>query len=137
MLVRTYMSTQIVTVEPDASILDGLRLFNLHRVHHLCVVRDGQLCGVVSDRDVLLALPEPDSDSRGSIAGQMTVDAVMTRDPLVAHPEMSMDVAAETLWRFSINCMPVVEAASLVGVLTTRDCLRALAALMPRLRVSA
>ncbi len=137
MLVRTYMSTRIITVEPDASILDGLRLFTLHRVHHLCVVRDGQLCGVVSDRDVLLALPEPDSQSRGSVAGRMTVDGVMTRDPLVAHPDMSLEVAAETLWRFSINCMPVLEDRELVGVLTTRDCLRALAVVIPRLRVTA
>ncbi len=134
MLVRDYMSTQIVTVAPEASILDALHLFTLHRVHHLCVVEHRELRGVISDRDVLLAMPRPDSQNRNLVARQMLVTDVMTRDPLVARPEMPIETAAETLWRHTVNCLPVMIDLELIGVLTTRDCLRALVSIMPRLR---
>jgi hypothetical protein len=60
MLVKDRMSPQPVTVGPDDTLAHALRLTRAHRVRHLPVVGSDQLlAGIVSDRDIRLAMPSP------------------------------------------------------------------------------
>jgi CBS domain-containing protein len=54
--VRDVMTTDVVTVPPEADVLHAAALMGKHRVRHLPVVQDGNLLGVVGIRDVLAAL---------------------------------------------------------------------------------
>lgn len=47
------MTEHPTTIGPDASVADARELLRLNRVHHLPVVEDGKLVGLVSASDVL------------------------------------------------------------------------------------
>ena len=130
MLVRDIMSKHVVTVSPDADLVVMRDIFTRTNFHHLLVVEEGRLLGVISDRDMLrstspfldtLAEREQDRASLHKRAHQM-----MTRHPIVAHPDDEVQTAAFFMVEKKISCLPVVGAdGKLAGIVTWRDLLRA------------
>jgi len=55
-LVRDLMSTEVVTIAPDASILQAAELFAHHNFHLLPVMAEGELVGQISRTDVMRAI---------------------------------------------------------------------------------
>ena len=51
MLVRDVMQSKLITIDPETTLPQAMRLAAERRVRHLPVVRDGELIGIVSDRD--------------------------------------------------------------------------------------
>jgi hypothetical protein len=83
--VREIMTADVVTVTPHQSLADAMALMATHRFHHLLVTNaDGKLLGVLSDRDLLSALPgKPDWEN-------YEVRQMMTKNPLAASPDDSL-----------------------------------------------
>ncbi len=52
-LVREIMTTQLTTVDPKQSVDDCLRFMTEKRIRHLPVVKDGEICGVISIGDLV------------------------------------------------------------------------------------
>ena len=52
-LVREIMSTQLTTVDPKQSVDDCLRFMTEKRIRHLPVVKEGEICGVISIGDLV------------------------------------------------------------------------------------
>jgi acetoin utilization protein AcuB len=132
MLVRDIMSKNVVTVTPDTDLAAMREIFERTRFHHLLVVENGGLVGVISDRDLLrcqspfvgtLAEREQDRQAERRRAHQL-----MTRNPIVAHPEDEVQTAAFFMVEKKISCLPVVDGETgLQGIVTWRDLLRAVA----------
>ena len=57
--VRYLMTTTPVPSSPDTTVREAERLMLQERVHHLLVVADGQLVGLLADHDVQTVLPSP------------------------------------------------------------------------------
>ncbi len=57
--VRHLMTTTPVTISPDTPVREAERLMQQERVHHLLVVADGHLVGLLADHDVQTVLPSP------------------------------------------------------------------------------
>jgi CBS domain-containing protein len=51
--VREIMTTSLVTVTPEATVLDAMSLMNRHHFRHLPVLKDGKLEGVVTMSDLM------------------------------------------------------------------------------------
>lgn len=129
MLVKTRMTPDPVAVRPDDSLADALRLTREKRVRHLPVVADGALAGIVSDRDIRLAMPSPltvaDADRAGFLE-RTPVSGVMTREVITVGPFDTVEDAAVLLHRHRVGALPVVDAAGrLLGILTETDILHA------------
>lgn len=129
MSVAKIMSKSPVTVEMDNSLRVVKGLFEQTRFHHVLVVESGQLCGVVSDRDLLKAL----SPSVGTAAEtsrdvamlNKKVHQIMTREPVSIAPEASIYDAIDIFNTQNISCIPVVsEDNRPVGIVSWRDILR-------------
>jgi acetoin utilization protein AcuB len=107
-------------------------------IRHLPVVDTrARLVGVISIDDLRAALPfavslrrPPGVDER-EIARDVSVAEVMTHGPITAMPTTTVAEAAAMLVRHRIGCLPVVEGASLVGVLSETDVLRGVASAAP------
>jgi len=90
-LVTQLMTRQPVTVEPDASVDEALRLLGRYPFRHLPVARGDEVCGILSDRDLLLATGWM-SNAERSIqddprpVGPATVSDVMRVDVRTAEP---------------------------------------------------
>jgi len=114
MLVRDYMSSKVITVEPQCSIANARGLLQKHRVRQLPVMRKERVAGIVTDRDL-----------RAASAGLKTVAEVLTAKPSVVAPDAPIDEAARLLRRLKVGALPVVENRRLVGIVTTTDVLDA------------
>lgn len=55
-LVREVMTSNLITVPPDATVADCMNLMTSHRIRHLPVIENGQLLGVISIGDVVKAI---------------------------------------------------------------------------------
>jgi len=125
------MSASPVTVEPDDTLATVKEIFDQLAFHHLPVVEDYRLVGLVSDRDLLKAL----SPHLGSAAETMRdlatlkkrVHQVMNRN-LVTLPASAVLADAVRVFNLEgVSCIPVVDADRRpLGVLTWRDVMRAL-----------
>ena len=107
---------------------------------------DGEVVGIISERDIAQALGGPlmrlamgrpirtgpflRESHRGAFSRR--AKDVMTSPPVVARPNTPMHELAETLVKERINRIPIVRDARLVGVVTRGDVLRALAGLSSR-----
>ncbi len=129
MTVDTIMSRDVVTVPPDAALIEIRSLLHERGFRHLLVVEtDDTLCGVISDRDVLRALsPFLDTFSeehRDVKTLSQPASEVMRTEPITVGPNTTIEEAARTLLDNSISSLPVVEEDALVGIVTTKDLLQ-------------
>jgi acetoin utilization protein AcuB len=127
--IKDIMTRSVVSVHVDDTLQRIHAIFQESRFHHVIVVEDGRIVGVISDRDLLKhmspfigrQLMEREQDTR-------TLDRkahqVMTRRPVVAGPDLSIPEAVDLLIRHGVSCLPVAGADRRVqGILTWRDVL--------------
>src|SRR5450830_1067239 len=90
MLVRDYMTQDLVTIEPEARLSDALNMMRARNVHRLPVVEDNLLIGIVSEKDLLYALPSVDRPISGveasAQAAALPVRQVMQHDVVTVGP---------------------------------------------------
>jgi acetoin utilization protein AcuB len=129
MLVKHRMTRDPVSVEADATLGTALRLMREHRVRHLPVVEKGELVGMLSDRDLRLAMPSPlGMESAEDVAAveRTPVADVMARGAITAGPYDTVEDAAVRMRRYRVGSLPVVDAEGcLLGILTETDIIQA------------
>ncbi|TAM00790.1 MAG: CBS domain-containing protein [Paraburkholderia sp.] len=133
MKVEDLMTKRIVTVGFDDTLETVREIFKEAAIHHLLVLEDGALQGVVSDRDLLRALsPFIDSvvETRRDVGTlNKRVHQIMTRTPITLHPDAEVAEAIQLLLAHSISCIPVVDDKRRpVGIVSWRDLLKGYAA---------
>jgi acetoin utilization protein AcuB len=126
------MTPEPDTVTPDATLREALALMNVADERQLPVMEDGRLVGIITNRDIRLALESPlidkDSYMRMQLLHEHTVAECMTADPITIHPDAPIWQAAELLSAHKIGGLPVMDGPNLVGIITITDLLRHLAA---------
>ncbi len=127
MNVDSIMSRDVVTVYPDAALMDIRKRLQEGGFNHMLVVEDGKLCGVISDRDVLEAIsPFLDTYSeehRDIKTLSQPASEIMQSDPITVGPDTSIEDASRTLLDNRVSSLPVVESGELVGIVTGKDML--------------
>lgn len=130
MLIESMMVREVITVAPETTLLDALRLTREKRIRHLPVVRDGFLIGLISDRDLLDAAPSKLEPSNQHLLTSTTVEQIMVHDVTTCHPLDFVEDAASQMYRHRVGCLPVVTNRKLVGIITERDILHTLVEMM-------
>jgi acetoin utilization protein AcuB len=129
MLVKNRMTRDPVAVPADATLGEALRLMREHRVRHLPVVEGGEVVGMLSDRDLRLAMPSPlgmESAEDVAAAEGTPVADVMARGAITVGPFDTVEDAAVRMRRHRVGSLPVVDAGgALLGILTETDILQA------------
>ncbi|NDW15154.1 CBS domain-containing protein [Alteromonas genovensis] len=129
MSVANIMSKRVVSVYMDDSLQSLRELFAATGFHHLVVVHDNKLQGIISDRDLLKAVsPFVDTISE-RMADRATLDKrahqIMTREVITLSPESSIFTAIELFNSNKISCIPIVDEKSQpVGMVSWRDVMR-------------
>ncbi|MCV2368878.1 CBS domain-containing protein [Paucibacter oligotrophus] len=129
MQIQHIMSTRVVTVELDDRLEVIKKIFDASKFHHVLVVEESRLFGVVSDRDLFKAL-SPYIDSTTETARDVAtlnkrVHQVMSRKPITLRPEAPISEAIELFLDHQISCLPVVDKDfKPVGILSWRDILK-------------
>ncbi|MEX0893415.1 MAG: CBS and ACT domain-containing protein [Gemmatimonadota bacterium] len=127
MLVRARMTRDVITASPDTTLAQALNLLRAKEFRHLPVLEDGALVGLVSDRDLRMAMPpiwaEEQEELRRAL-DEKTVGHVMTTELITVPPDTPIEEAAKLLYQHHIGCLPVLEDGALIGILTETDILR-------------
>lgn len=133
MNVRAISTRKVVTTDADATVLKMRALFKKGQFHHLLIVDNGDLIGVLSDRDVLAALSPfldtPVESHRDIHTLSKPARTLIKRSPVTIEEDASIGEAASLLLEEGVSCLPVLDADGAVsGVLTSKDILRHTAA---------
>ena len=130
MLVRNKMTPNVITASPETTLADALKLTRGHRIRHLPVMQNGRLVGLVSDRDLRLAMPpvwasDTDHHELRNALNTRAVREVMVTTIITTDADAPIEDAARKLYEHRIGCLPVLEEEKLVGIITETDLLRA------------
>lgn len=110
----------IITVFPDATIREAMRLLMKHAVGSLMVLGEARdVVGIITERDIFRLSYEHE----GKIM-DIPVGAVMTTNLIVALPSDSLDYLKAMMIENRIRHLPVMENGKLVGVISIGDIIR-------------
>ena len=131
--VSDLMSESLELVSPDADLHDALTRMNNGGYRHLPVAADGVLVGIITDRDIRLAVNSPVVDAdvdlvRESVLDGVRVEDCMTPDPQCVASDTPLHEVAELLALNKFGAMPVVDDGKLVGMISYIDFLKHYAA---------
>jgi len=132
MFVSKSMTTQVITIDPEAGIFEAQERMAAHGIRHLPVVVEGsRLVGIITDRDLRSVLPyslfkDPGNLDERAKVETLKVKDVMTRNPKTIGPAHTIQDALLLVQKEKVGAFPVVdENGILTGILSVRDLLRA------------
>src|SRR6266480_4145660 len=120
--VREVMSTDLVTTKPSTTMAEAVRAMSKARVGSVLVLQDGALVGIFTERDVLRAFDQMHADP----ARVSLVSKGMTPDPLMIGPNATVGEAMDMMLDGGFRHLPVMEAGTLVGIVSMRDLARSI-----------
>lgn len=137
------MTREVISIDPDSTVLQAARLMLQHRISGLPVIdANGQLVGVLSEGD-FLRRRETNTEKRrsrwleflmgpGRIAAEYThshgckVSEAMTRNPQTVSETASLEDIVELMERHRIKRVPVLCGDEVVGIVTRSNLMRAM-----------
>lgn len=110
-------SGPLTVIEPNASLRSAWELMRAARIRHLPVVSDGNVVGMLSDRD-LLAVGRRTLEQ--SLAHMLVVEAMSSRVSVIGVERPAVE-AAKILLRRRVGALPVLRGHALRGIITVSD----------------
>jgi CBS domain-containing protein len=108
--------SSVITVSPDATVLEAAQLMNQRGTGSVLVLEGGALCGILTERDLLRKVVAEQRDPARTAVGE-----VMTRALVTCTPDMSLEQCAAIITERRIRHLPVVGADGLCGMVTIGD----------------
>ena len=129
-MVKDWMISPVLTVDASSPISSAHQLMKKNDVRRLPVLHNDKLVGIVTIGDVREASPSDATTlsiwELNYLWAQLTVEKVMTRNPLSISSDMPILEAAEIMLDKKVSGLPVVDNGKLVGILTESDIFRML-----------
>ena len=124
------MTSRVVTIEMDDSLEVIRDIFRKVRFHHLLVVDNEKLVGVISDRDVLKAISPyvgtMSETNRDRATLNKRAHQIMSHYPVTVRQSCPLQEAAQLMLTRGVSCLPVTTIDGIIqGVVTWKDVFRA------------
>lgn len=138
MIVKDLMSSPVFSLKESDSLHSARSLMNLQRIRHIPIVTvDNEFTGLITHRDILSAtisqLADLDPETQKEIDSGIPIREIMRTDIATIASDAPLKDAAQILLNHKYGCLPVVEDAQLIGILTEADFLRLTIKLMDAL----
>lgn len=128
--VSRVMTETVVVIEVDRPVSEVLDCFFQYPIHHLPVVRDGKLVGMLSSADVMkleFFVPKGAADRAAYLDERLTIGQLVRTPALTLQAGASVGEAAERMIDAGVHAAPVVdEDDRVLGIVTTTDVIRSL-----------
>jgi len=120
------MTKDVITLNRNDSLTTADDVMRLGRIRHLLVVHDdGELAGVLSQRDLflggLLKALGYDAQGKARALATLVVKEAMVAAPLTTTPNTPLEDAARVMLDNKIGCLPVIDKGKIVGIITESD----------------
>lgn len=128
MIVEEVMTTKLITISENDTLLQAQQLMVEKSVRHLPVVKKRKLLGIITESDIRSAFifdgRTTDLDEEVPVnPAKMKVKNYMTKEPLTVSPETNIEDAALIIYRNKIGGLPVVKDDKLEGIISIIDML--------------
>ncbi|HEX6471533.1 MAG TPA: CBS domain-containing protein [Streptosporangiaceae bacterium] len=116
-----YRVTEIMTKGPvvvplELMLIEAAKLMRDHAIGDVLVTSNGHLCGVLTDRDIVVRAVAESRDLR-----RTTVGEVCSADIATVGPDANIDDAVAVMRSRAVRRVPVVENGAPIGILTMGD----------------
>jgi CBS domain-containing protein len=108
--------SEVVSVDCDTPVRDAVTLLAERRIGAMPVIKDGEVVGIVSERDIIQCLK-----SDGAAFLDWPVSKVMSAPAVTVEPNMSALAGLALITQRRIRHLPVVEGGEIVGLVSIGD----------------
>ena len=132
--VKTLMTTNLITVAPEDKLTVVKEIFEKNKIHHIPVVHGKDMVGLISKTDFVYFMRGFNRSEEDKFVNEARLRAykakdIMTKGLAKLNPNARINVALEIFMENRFHAVPVVEEnGELVGIVTTFDIIKALAA---------
>jgi CBS domain-containing protein len=116
---------KVYSIDAARTVLEAARFMMEHNVGALPVLRNGELAGIFSERDIMNRVV-----AVGRTPGTTAVSEVMTANPRAVAVDESIDECLFIMREFGFRHLPIVDGKELKGLVSLRDILMRQAAEM-------
>jgi CBS domain-containing protein len=109
---------KIYSIEADRTVLEGARFMMEHNIGALPVLRQGELVGIFSERDIMNRVV-----AIGRLPGTTTISEVMTSNPKTVGANESVEECLFLMREFGFRHVLITEGKELKGLVSLRDLL--------------
>ncbi|WP_462323416.1 CBS and ACT domain-containing protein [Desulfoplanes sp.] len=127
MLIREWMSQDVITVTPDTSMMKASKILKEKNIRRLPVVDEsGKMVGIVTDRDIKEASPSKattlDVHELYYLLSEIKIRDIMTKNPFCVDANGTVEKAAVVMREKKVEGLPVVDDGDkVVGIITETD----------------
>ena len=114
--VSRFMSAQPYTIERSATLADAHQIMRGHHLRHLPVLDHGDLCGIVTERDLHLLETLADAEPETTL-----VEEAMHEKPFAVTGDTPLDEVLEIMAEHKYGSVIVVGRAGVEGIFTAVD----------------
>lgn len=127
MKVKNRMTTDIITLTPDTTVLRAMSIIQQKGIRHLPVVEGKKVVGMVTNLDIQRVSASDASTlsvyELNYLLDKIKVSQFMTKKVFTVDPDEPIEAAAKLIYDHKIGSLPVVKNGELVGLLTSMDIL--------------
>jgi CBS domain-containing protein len=116
--VSNIMIKELTTLGPDEKVGRAAEIFKSKRIHHLPIVDNGNLVGLITTHDLWNKHIQPDDFEN------IVIKDIMSKKLIKLSPDDKIGTAAELFLDNRFHALPVVDGDKIVGLITTFDVLR-------------
>lgn len=109
---------RLYTIDCERTVLEASRFMMEHNIGALPVLRNGELVGIFSERDIMNRVV-----AVGRLPGTTKVAEVMTANPRSVSPDETVDDCLFLMREFGFRHVPIVEGREVKGLISLRDLL--------------
>jgi CBS domain-containing protein len=120
MKIEDLMIRSVITMSPDASAYEGVKISNKNKIGCLVVVDNSQIVGILTERDLLERVLEKCRNPK-----ETKISEIMTKHVIMGKPDMELSEATRLMFENTVKKLPIVEGNRLVGIVTLTDIARA------------
>ncbi|OEF96501.1 CBS domain-containing protein [Desulfuribacillus alkaliarsenatis] len=114
--IREIMANNVATVTTQDSVIKAAQIMSQYNIGSVPVVENGNLVGMLTDRDIVLR-----TVAHGGDLSNIQVQQVMTTNVVTATPDMDINQAAQLMASKQIRRLPVLDNKQLVGMVALGD----------------
>ncbi len=132
MSIAKIMSRSPITLEMDDDLSKAKNIFDHKKIHHILITNNGELAGIITDRDLYKHLSPAIGTNKESFKDtfllQKKIHLIMSRNLVTANATISLNEAVLLFNDNHISCLPIINKnLQPIGIITWRDILKVIA----------
>lgn len=121
-IVKGVMTKPVITIDRGGSVLEAAKMMSEQRIGCTVVMDEGKPVGIATERDILQRVV-----AKGLDASKVKMKDIMSKPLITINGNTQIINVIRVMQKNNVRHLPIIEKGELIGIVTQRDLLRALA----------